>query len=238
YDHSVRARRTAVCIQQASGQRAEVKAAKREALTLRMGCNTGPVVAGTIGDQLRTDYTAVGDTTNLAARLQQLAEPGTILVSDTTARLVTGDVEMDALGALQIKGKTDSIQGYRVTAIRPRRSSRHGYEHRNLSAFVGRDRELRTLHELLGLAEGRQGQLVGIVGEAGVGKSRLVHEFRRSLTERRATFQEVHCFSYDRAVPYLPLIDLLSVGAQITHRYSTDVADNMSQRTAVYIVIL
>jgi len=230
-DHARRAVLAAFGIQQAIGERAEVKAVNGEALTLRMGLNTGPVVAGTIGDQLRTDYTAVGDTTNLAARLQQLAEPGTILVSDTTARLVTEDVEMDALGALQIKGKTDSIQGYRVTAIRPRRSSRHGYEHRNLSAFVGRDRELRTLHELLGLAEGGQGQLVGIVGEAGVGKSRLVHEFRRSLTERRATFQEVHCFSYDRAVPYLPLIDLLREGAQITPRDSTDVAVTRVRRT-------
>src|SRR5438034_580528 len=148
-DHARRAVLAAFGIQQAIGERAEVKAVNGEALTLRMGLNTGPVVAGTIGDQLRTDYTAVGDTTNLAARLQQLAEPGTILVSDTTARLVTGDVEMDALGAFQIKGKTDSIQGYRVTAIRPRRSSRHGFEHRNLSAFVGRDRGLRTLHELL-----------------------------------------------------------------------------------------
>src|SRR5262249_25948378 len=126
--------------------------------------------------------------------------------------------------ALQVKGKTDSILGYRVTTVGPRRSSRHGGIHRNLSAFVGRDRDLRTLHELLGLAEAGQGQLVGIVGDAGVGKSRLVDEFRRSLAGRRATFQELHCFSYDRAVPYRPLIDLLRDDAEIRPRDRADVA--------------
>src|SRR5262249_6738433 len=103
-------------------------------------------------------------------------------------------------------------------------SSRHGGIHRNLSAFVGRDRDLRTLHELLGLAEAGQGQLVGIVGDAGVGKSRLVDEFRRSLEGRRAAFQELHCFSYDRAVPYRPLIDLLRDDAGIMPTDRADVA--------------
>src|SRR5215510_9114263 len=185
-------------------------------LSVRMGLNTGLVVVGSIGDNLRMDYTAVGDTTNLAARLQQLAEPGTILLSETTARLVRSEVRLEALAPVQVKGKTAPVVASRVLGPRPRRSPLAGLEERSLSPFVGRERELTALHELLAQAEVGQGQVVGLVGEAGVGKSRLLFEFRQRLSDRRVTYLEGRCLSYGSAIPYLPLIDILRHNAGIT----------------------
>src|SRR5215831_8550673 len=174
-------------------------------LSVRMGLNTGLVVVGSIGDNLRMDYTAVGDTTNLAARLQQLAEPGAILLSETTARLVRSEVRLEALEPAYVKGKTEPVVASRVLGPRPRRSPLAGLEERALSPFVGRERELTTLHELLVQIEAGQGQVVGLVGEAGVGKSRLLFEFRQCLSDRRVTYLEGRCLSYGSATPYLPL---------------------------------
>jgi len=111
--------------------------------SVRMGLNTGPVVVGSIGDNLRMDYTAVGDTTNLAARLQQHAEPGSILVSDTVASLARGYVTMEAVPPLAVKGKDDPVIVHRLLALSARRSRL--MEDRALSPFVGRDTELQAL---------------------------------------------------------------------------------------------
>src|SRR5262245_39746143 len=185
-------------------------------LSVRMGLNTGLVVVGSIGDNLRMDYTAIGDTTNLAARLQQLAEPGAILLSETTARLVRSEVRLETLEPAQVKGKPDPVVASRVLGPRPRRSPLVGLEERALSPFVGRERELTTLHELLAQVEAGQGQVVGLVGEAGVGKSRLLFEFRQGLSDRRATYLEGRCLSYGSAIPYLPLMDILRNNTGIT----------------------
>ena len=131
---------------------------------VRMGLNTGLVVVGSIGDNLRMDYTAVGDTTNLAARLQQVAEPDTMLISETTQRLVQGYIRLEALPAIQVKGKTEPVMRYKVLGVGPRRSPLAGREERALSPFVGRGRELTNLEELLVQVEGGHGQVVGIVG--------------------------------------------------------------------------
>jgi tetratricopeptide (TPR) repeat protein len=152
-----------------------------------MGINTGLVVVGSIGDNLRMDYTAVGDTTNLAARLQQVAEPDTILISETAQRLVQGYIRLEALPAIQVKGKTEPVMRYKVLGVGPRRSPLAGREERALSPFVGRGRELTNLEELLAQVEGGHGQVVGIVGEAGVGKSRLLYEFRRRVFKHALT---------------------------------------------------
>jgi class 3 adenylate cyclase len=157
-------------------------------LSVRMGLNTGLVVVGSIGDNLRMDYTTVGDTTNLAARLQQLAEPGAILLSETTTRLVRSEVRLETLEPVQVKGKTAPVVASRVLGLRPRRSPLAGLEECRLSPLVGRERELTALHELLAQAEAGQGQVVGLVGEAGVGKSRLLFEFRQRLREKRVTY--------------------------------------------------
>src|SRR5437867_12865888 len=170
----------------------------REAGTVavRMGLNTGSVVVGAIGNDLRMDYTAVGDTTNLAARLEQLAKAGTILVSEATARLVRRDVILEPIGPIEIRGKSAPVTASRVIGARPRRSPFASGEGRTLSPFVGRDPELAALHNLMRIAEAGQGQVIEIVGEPGVGKSRLLYEFAQSLAGRRVTWLEGCCLSY------------------------------------------
>ena len=192
-------------------------------LAVRMGLNTGAVVVGGIGDNLRMDYTAVGDTTNLAARLQQLAAPGTILVSKATAQLVKSHVQLEALGTLQVKGKVAPVSAYKVVERRPRRSPWQMFQERPLSRFVGRQQELTTLDELLAQVESGEGQAVGIVGEAGVGKSRLLYEFRQHLADKRLTYLEGHCLTYGSTIPYLPVIDIIRNNCGITETDSTEV---------------
>src|SRR5262249_14400404 len=160
-------------------------------------------------DNLRMDYTAVGDTTHLAARLQQLAEPDTIMVSDATARLVLGYVRLEPLGQVEVRGRSTPVAIYRIAGTGTRRSPLEGVEERRLSHFVGRDRELTALHDLLAHIETARGQVVGIVGEPGVGKSRLLLEFRRTLAGRPLTYLEGRCLSFGSAIPYVPVLDIL-----------------------------
>jgi class 3 adenylate cyclase len=180
-----------------------------EDLSVRMGLNTGLVVVGSIGDNLRMDYTAIGDTTNLAARLQQVAEPDTILISETTRRPVQGAIRLEALPVIQVKGKAEPVTRYKVLGLGPRPAPLAGREERTLSPFVGRERELTTLEELLAQVEGRHGQMVGVVGEAGVGKSRLLYEFRQRLAGKPVTYLEGRCLFYGSVMPYHPIIDLI-----------------------------
>ncbi len=184
--------------------------------TLRIGINTGTVDVGGIGDNLRMDYTAVGDTTNLAARLQQIAEPGAILISDTTRRLVKGYVQLNALSPLRLKGIRDLVDAFELQGLSRPRSPLMGHGDRTLSEFVGRARELADLENLLSRLERGEGHVVGIVGEAGLGKSRLVHEFRKRLKSKQLTFLEGRCLSYGRTMPYHPLLDLLRHNCGIT----------------------
>ncbi len=177
-----------------------------EELQVRMGLNTGLVVVGSIGDNLRMDYTAVGDTTNLAARLQQSAQPGQILVSAVTARLVSGYAKVEALAPLTVKGKTESVQAFELTAVGARRSR---VDTARLSPFVGRERELALLMHAAEAAASGRGEVVGIVGEAGVGKSRLLYEFRQVLQAKGTRLVEAMCQSFGRSMPYLPLQDVV-----------------------------
>lgn len=178
-------------------------------LAVRMGLNTGRVVVGKIGDDLRMDYTAVGDTTHLAARLQQSAEPGAILVSEATRRLVAGHVELERLGLIPVKGRPEPVEAHRVLGRSARRSPLEMAAARRLTRFVGRQRELATLHDLLAEAGEGRGQVVGVVGEPGIGKSRLVHEFRESLAGKGTTWLEGRCVSYGSTIPYLPVVDVI-----------------------------
>src|SRR6266446_8662863 len=193
-----------------------------EACQFRMGLNSGLVVVGSIGDNLRMDYSAIGDTTNLAARLQQLAEPGTLLVSESTTRLVQGAVRLEALAPVQVKGKTEPVPIYKVIGTLPRRSPIASRSERTLSPFVGRERELATLEALFAQVEAGQGQVVGIVAEAGGGKSRLLYEFRRRLQDKRVTYLEGRCLSYGSTIPYHPLIDVLRHNCGITETESPE----------------
>jgi class 3 adenylate cyclase/tetratricopeptide (TPR) repeat protein len=214
-DHARRAVLAAMGIRRAFAERpVRLDSGEEVTLTLRMGAHTGFVVVGAIGDNLRMDYTAVGDTTHLAARLQQLAEPGAILISDATARLVEGYALLERLGPTEIRGRAQPVVVHALVGAGSRRS-RLDETGRGLSRFVGRDRELAALTDLLGHVEQGSGQVAGIVGEPGVGKSRLILEMRGGVASRSVTYLEGRCLSYGRSIPYLPVLDLLRAGCGI-----------------------
>ena len=222
-DHARRAVLAALGIQRALRERLSAFARRRgEELDVRMGINTGLVVVGKIGDNLRMDYTAVGDTTHVASRLEQLAEPGTILISEATYRLVRGYARVEDLGELSVRGKSERLRAYKVLGPGSRRSRLEGQEPQALTSFVGRHRELTALLSLLAKVEGGHGQVVGIVGESGVGKSRLFHEFHQRLSASSLTCLEGRCLSYGSAIPYLPVLDVLRQNCGISESDGPD----------------
>ena len=188
----------------------ELSAERGLTVQLRIGINTGLVVVGRIGDDLRMDYTAVGDTTNLAARLQQQARPGSVLVSEATHRLIAGFFDTLDLGETPVKGHSP-IRVFEVLRHRARRARLDVAAERGLTPLVGRDRELGTLRDLFGEAQAGRGQVAFIAGEAGIGKSRLLYELRRSLAEsgEPVTWLEGRCISFGQSIPFLPLVDQL-----------------------------
>ena len=171
---------------------------------IRIGINSGPVVVGTIGDDLRMDYTAFGDTTVLAARLQAAAAPGAVLVSQQTAGLVRGYFQLEELTPVQVKERT--VHPLRVTGLGTRTDRIAAGD--ELSPFTGRNRELVELQRILEVAAGGEGHVAGLVGDPGLGKSRLTLEFRR-LAEDDATVLEGRCLSYGTSIAYLPLFELV-----------------------------
>lgn len=209
-DHARRAALAALGLQKAIAEhRAELGEREGLSFKVRMGINTGWVVVGGIGDQLRMDYTAIGDTTNLAARLQQHAEPGAILVSEDTSRFLQGSARLEPLGALQVKGKEAPVQAFRLLSLGLLQSEQAVLGGMARSPFVGRQREMAILEDLWERAAGGRGQVVGIAAEAGAGKSRLVYELRRWLWDRPVLFLAGRCLSYGSGVPYLPILYML-----------------------------
>jgi class 3 adenylate cyclase len=194
----------------------ELQAERGLLLHMRIGINTGPVVVGKIGDDLRIDYTAVGDTTNLAARLQQMAQPGNVVISAATHQHMAGFFETRDLGELPVKGRAP-VRAFEVLQPRISRSRFDVAVERGLTPLVGRERELATLRERFREVKAGRGQVVGIAGEAGMGKSRLVLEFRRALAQasEAVTWLEGHCISFGQASPFLPLIEQLRENFQI-----------------------
>jgi class 3 adenylate cyclase/tetratricopeptide (TPR) repeat protein len=185
------------------------------AVRLRVGIHTGPVVVGRIGDDLRMDYTAIGDTTNLAARLQAAAAPGRVLVSARTARLVGGRFATRAVGPLVLKGKARPVAAHEIERALPRLPLVAGGDERDLTPLVGRAAELATLDTLFEHAVAGRGQVACIVGDAGIGKSRLLHELKGRLAARGVTWLEGRCVSFGRAMPLLPVVDVLKDGLGI-----------------------
>jgi class 3 adenylate cyclase/tetratricopeptide (TPR) repeat protein len=188
----------------------ELQAQHGLTLQMRIGINTGLVVVGKIGDDLRMDYTAVGDTTNLAARLQQNARPGSVVISEATHRLVAGFFETLDLGEVPVKGRAPA-RAFEVLRSRGRRARLDVAIERGLTPLVGRARELGTLLDRFREAKDGRGQVVFITGEAGIGKSRLVLECRRALAQagEAVTWLEGRCIAFGQAIPFLPLIDQL-----------------------------
>jgi class 3 adenylate cyclase/tetratricopeptide (TPR) repeat protein len=178
-------------------------------LLVRVGVHTGPVVVGAVGSDLKTDYSAIGDTTNLAARLQSLAEPGTVLVSQTTERLVRGFFETRDRGPLQVKGKSQPIAAFEVVRASGISAPMAIAEVRGLTPLVGRDAEVAQLVACFGRVAERLPQVIAVVGDAGSGKSRLVYELRQRLSGQEFLLFEARCSSLSQALPYEPLSAML-----------------------------
>jgi class 3 adenylate cyclase/tetratricopeptide (TPR) repeat protein len=208
-DHPQRAVRAALGIRKVMQEYVE-ELRRRRGITfqIRQGLNSGLVVVGGIGSDLRMDYTAVGDTTNVAARLQQAAQPERIVISESTHRLVDGYFFTRPLGAVPVKGKTEPVVAWEVISARTERTRFEVEAERGLTPFVGRERELNLLTQCFEKAKAGHGQVVLVVGDAGIGKSRLAFEFRRRLGDE-VTWLEGHCMSFGRAAAFHPLIDLL-----------------------------
>ena len=209
-DHAQRACHAALAIQKALVPYGEdIKHSYGIDFRMRIGLNSGTVVVGAIGDDLRMDYTAMGDTTNLAARMETAAGPGSVLVSESTHRLAKEFFEFAPPETLQVKGKQEPVEAYRL--LQPTEvDTRIGASvAKGLTRFVGRNREIETLREAFAKVQSGEGQVVGLVGEAGVGKSRLLLEFRSLLPQDEYTYLEGQCLHYGGSMPYLPILDML-----------------------------
>jgi class 3 adenylate cyclase/tetratricopeptide (TPR) repeat protein len=208
-DHVRRALLAAIAIQRALSGRPGVAEIPAMNVTVHMGIHTGPVVFGAVSANLRMDATAIGDTANVAARLQEAAEPGTILLSETTHQQAQGFARFEPVGPLALKGKDEPIRAYRLLGVSHRRSGLRESGPDHPTTFIDRRSELAILNNFLCQVEGGRAQAVGIVGEPGIGKSRLVAEFHRQLARGRVTWVEGRCVSYGTAIPYWLLLDLL-----------------------------
>ena len=184
-------------------------------LQMRVGINTGEVVVRSIRkDDLHTDYVPVGHSTNLAARMEQLATPGSIVISEYTRKLTEGYFELKALGAADIKGVEEPLNVYEVRGVGSLRTRFQVTAQRGLTRFVGRHSELDHMRQALEQAKAGHGQIVGVMGEPGLGKSRLFHEFKLT-SQSGCLVLEALSVSHGKASPYLPIIELLKDYFQI-----------------------
>jgi class 3 adenylate cyclase/tetratricopeptide (TPR) repeat protein len=218
-DHAVRGCYAALRMQESARRYAEgVRRAEGIAVQIRIGLNSGEVVVRSIGSDLRMDYTAVGQTTHLAARMEQLASPGTILITPATLALAEGHVSVRGLGPVNIRGLGRPMDVYEVSGGEPGRTRFHAAARRGLSRFVGRDEELEQLRHAIAQAGEGRGQVVAVVGEPGVGKSRLFHEFTHSHRTEGWLVLASGSVSYGKATAYLPVTDLLRAYFRIEER--------------------
>ncbi len=214
-NHAQNACRAALSIQSAIQNYSRELAAKFDFdFKMRIGLNTGPVIVGSIGDDLRMDYTAVGDTTNLAARMESMAEPGTVLVSPETYKQVSRQFDLKPLGEAKVKGKEDALDVYALIKEKIDRP-RLGIERHIFSEMVGRCSELNQLELQLNKAIAGNGSVVSVIGEAGIGKSRLIAELRNSNVMKRVVLLEGRAISIGRNLSFHPIINLLKHWARI-----------------------
>jgi class 3 adenylate cyclase/tetratricopeptide (TPR) repeat protein len=195
------------------GYAAEVERRTGVPVAVRVGINTGLVVVGEVGSDLRVEYTALGDAINLAARMEQTAEPGTVRITQDTARLLGDRFVTTEIGEVEARGRAEPVVAFRVEAVAP------AEDHAPTTPLLGRDRELATLREVLDRLDDGLGSIVTLVGEAGLGKSRLLASLRDELRARTVVAEvsgddgevawlEGQCRSFDRDVPYAPFRDV------------------------------
>ena len=209
-DHAQRACYAALHLQdELAAYAAELRHAEGLGLSVRMGLNSGEVVVGAIGADLGMAYTAIGHTVGLAQRMEQLAEPGKVYVSEHTAALAEGHLELVDLGEFRVKGVSGMVRVHELTGLGRARGRLDVARARGFSRFVGRDDELGVLERALEQAAAGQGQVIGIVGEAGVGKSRLCHEFAERCRARGTPVYHVAGQAHTKSVPLLPVLEFL-----------------------------
>lgn len=218
-DHPKRALYAAMRMQEAMRHHSDrIRLEQGIPLQIRVGIHTGEVVVRSIRrDNLHTDYDPVGHTIHIASRMESIATPSSILVSESTCKLTEGYFDFKALGATQVKGIPEPLAVYEVLRLGLLRTRLQVAQHRGLAQFVGREGELAQLHGALAQAKAGIGQIVGVVGEAGVGKSRLFHEFKMQ-SQRGCMVLETFSVSHGKSFAYLPLIELMKNYFQIeTH---------------------
>jgi class 3 adenylate cyclase/tetratricopeptide (TPR) repeat protein len=209
-DHAARACYAALAMQASvKAYAAQVQRTTGVPLQIRVGLNAGEVVVRSIGSDLHMDYTAVGQTTHLAARMEQMAMPGSILVTPEVCQLAEGYIQVKSLGPVPIKGMTAPVEVSEVTGTGPARTRLQATAARGLTRFVGRDAELHSLHQALQQAGVGRGQVVAAIGEAGVGKSRLLAEFLHAPHTEGWLVLASASVSYGKATPYFPVLGLL-----------------------------
>ncbi len=222
-DHAVRACYAALRMQESIRRYSdEVRRVEGIPVRVRVGLNSGEVVVRAIGSDLHMDYTAVGQTTHLAARMEQLADSGATLLTAATLQLAEGYIEVTTRGAVPVKGLAEPVEVFELTGAGTARTRLQAAALRGLTRFVGRDAEVEHLRRVLSQARAGRGQVVALLGEAGVGKSRLTYEFTHSHRVQDWLILESSSVSYGKATSYLPVIDLLKgyfkIGGRDDHR--------------------
>jgi tetratricopeptide (TPR) repeat protein len=218
-DHAVRACYAALAMQAAIRRYTEeVGRSHGIEVQSRVGLNSGEVVVRAIANDLHMDYSAIGQTTHLAARMEQLALPGSIRLTAETLRLAEGLVQVISLGPVPVKGLPEPVDVFELVGAVPTQRRLQAYAARGLTRFVGRQAELETLRQALALAGDGHGQVVAVIGEPGVGKTRLFYEFTHSQRTQGWRILESHSVSYGKATSYLPVRDLLKVYFELDDR--------------------
>jgi class 3 adenylate cyclase/tetratricopeptide (TPR) repeat protein len=218
-DHAVRACYAALRMQETVTRYGdEMQRSHGIPVQIRVGLNAGDVVVRAIDSSLHMDYTAVGQTTHLAARMEQMAKPGSVLTTGETLRLAEGFVQVNALGPIAVKGLADPVEVFELVGAASTRTRLQAFAARGLTRFVGRQAEFEALHQALERARTSHGQVVAVIGEPGVGKTRLFYEFIRSHRTHDWLVLESHPVSYGKATAYLPVRDLLKAYFQIDDR--------------------
>ena len=232
-DHAQRACYAALSIQKAMVEYGE-KVRKRHGLDfkMRIGLNSGPVVVGSIGNDLRVDYTAIGDTTNLAARVEQAAIPGEVWMSQETRNIIRGYFKEKSVGEIPLRGKAQPQHLYRLISDLPDMRTRFAVGLvRGMADLVGRRPEMEALQSAYERVKGGEAQMVDVVGEAGIGKSRLVYEFQKGLGVNETLLTGI-CAPYGRNINFLPVIDVVKACFGIVEGMSEEEVGNRMRERA------